>query len=175
MLSDFEARHQGCHLFLLSHLSRRLSITGKDRDTASFWDIPSCFSVGSWFLRCLFWHCYKYFHAFSDTPWEPCKKWLYKSQLPSSQKHLKKKKKMMLSHWAVKKRRCAALFSDCCFIFFILVSFFLLSHGRKTVIAEALACRESVVPWVTLPVRTLIAAASHWFACFHPTMCWGCC
>ena len=67
---------------------------------------------------------------------------------------------MMLSHWAVKRPWCAALFSDCCFIFFILVSF-LLSHGRKTVVAEALACRESVVPWVTLPVRTLIVAASH--------------
>ena len=114
MLSDFEARHQGCHLFLLSHLSRRLSITGRDRHCIILRHFILFFG---WFMiPLLLILTLLHFHAFSYTSCEQYKKWLYKSQFPS--KSIKKKKKLF-SHWAVKKPQCAALFSDCCLIDYV--------------------------------------------------------
>lgn len=154
---------------MLSHLSRRLSITGRDRHCIIL--RHSILFFGWFMIPSLLILTLLHFHAFSYTSCEQYKKWIYKSQFPS--KSIKKKKKscsltgLLRSPSVQLSFQIAVLFS----------SFWPLGplqsqenafHGRKTVIAGALACREPMVSGVALPPRTLTVMAGH---CFHPTMC----
>ena len=169
MLSDFEGRHVGCHLFLLSCLSRRPSITGETETVHR----SETFHPDIWLVH-------DSFPAYSDTATNMSTPslTLHVSHTKSgliSHSFLPKalKKKMMLSHRAVNKPQCAALFSDCCLIFFFLLSVSPAEPEECLPWMEdcrcwALACRESMVPGVALPPRTRTVTASH---CFHPVMC----
>lgn len=127
MLSDFEGRHVGCHLFLLSCLSRRRNITGEMETVHR----SEAFHPDTWLVH-------DSFLAYSDTATNMSTPslTLHVSHTKSgliSHSFLPKalKKKMMLSHRAVKKPQCAALFR--------LLSYFLLS-------ALCVPCRARRMP-----------------------------
>lgn len=172
MLSDFEGRHVGCHLFLLSCLSRRRNITGEMETVHR----SETFHPDTWLVH-------DSFLAYSDTATN--------MSTPSLTLHVSHTKSGLISHSflpkALKKKWCSLtgllrslsvqLSSDCCLIFFFLLSVSPAEPEECLPWTEdcrcwALACRESMVPGVALPPRTRTVTASH---CFHPVMCWEYC